>query len=114
MFHFKQQWGCLFMIHVIATITLAPAARDEFLGHFHVLVPLVHAEAGCLEYGPTVDVVTKISAQAAVRPDVVVVVEKWADITALEAHLVAPHMAKYREAVKALVASVDLRILEPA
>lgn len=102
------------MIHVLATITLAAGARNEFLRHFHAVVPSVHAEAGCIEYGPAVDVATKIAAQGAVRPDVVVVVEKWADIAALEAHLVAPHMTKYREAVKALVLSVDLRILEPA
>jgi quinol monooxygenase YgiN len=102
------------MIHVIATISLAPGVRDEFLRHFHALMPSVHAEVGCIEYGPTVDVTSKIAAQAAVRPDVVVVVEKWADLAALEAHLVAPHMTSYREAVKSLVTGVDLRILEPA
>ncbi len=50
------------MIHVIATIELNPGAREEFLKHFHALVPLVHQEAGCLEYGPTVDAATDIPA----------------------------------------------------
>ena len=51
------------MIHVIATIQLKPA-RDEFLRHFRELVPLVNEEAGCLEYGPTVDMPTNLAAQA--------------------------------------------------
>ncbi len=46
------------MIYVIATIEVAEGKRDAFLAEFHKLVPKVHAEAGCLEYGPTVDVPT--------------------------------------------------------
>ncbi|MBI1830559.1 MAG: antibiotic biosynthesis monooxygenase, partial [Planctomycetes bacterium] len=44
------------MIHVIATITVKPGKRDAFLAEFHRIVPAVHAEAGCIEYGPSVDV----------------------------------------------------------
>jgi quinol monooxygenase YgiN len=102
------------MIHVIATIEVQPGRRDEFLGEFRRIVPAVRAEEGCLEYGPTVDARTSIAAQPAVRDNVVVVVEKWASLAALEKHLVAPHMQDYRAGVKALVAKVELRILEPA
>ena len=42
------------MIHVLATVTLQAGRRAEFLDHFHRLMPLVHAEHGCLEYGPAV------------------------------------------------------------
>jgi quinol monooxygenase YgiN len=102
------------MIHVIATIHLAPAARAEFLRHFHALVPQVRAEEGCLEYGPAVDLASSLAAQAAVRPDCVTVIEKWASVAHLERHLAAPHMQPYRQQVKDLVRQVDLRILEPA
>lgn len=34
---------------------------------FHKLVPKVKAEAGCLEYGPTVDAPTSIKAQIPVQ-----------------------------------------------
>lgn len=102
------------MIHVIATIQLAPGTRGEFLRHFHDVVPHVRAEAGCLEYGPTIDVATGLANQPALREDTVVVVEKWASIDHLKAHLVAPHMTDYRAKVKTLVQSVDLRVLEPA
>jgi len=101
------------MIHVIATIELRPGRRNEFLTAFRELVPKVRAEEGCLEYGPTVDAHTSISAQPPPRDDVVVVVEKWDRLSALEKHLVAPHMQDYRARVKELVAKVELRILEP-
>ena len=101
------------MIHVIATIELVEGGRDAFLDAFRALVPKVRAEAGCLEYGPTVDVASGIAAQGASRPNVVTVVEKWSDLAALKAHLVAPHMEEYRPKVKHLVRSTMLQILEP-
>jgi quinol monooxygenase YgiN len=102
------------MIFVIATIQLAPGKRADFLKEFHALVPKVHAEEGCIEYGPTIDVATLIPAQPPVRDDVVTVVEKWASLEALQAHLMAPHMLEYRGKVKAFVAGVSLQVLEPA
>src|SRR5579872_3413 len=98
------------MIHVIATIELAEGKRAAFLQEFHALVPKVRAEAGCLEYGPTVDAASGIAAQGEPRADVVTVVEKWSDLAALKAHLVAPHMEEYRPRVKTLVNSTKLQI----
>ena len=102
------------MICVIAEIAVVEGRRDEFLSEFRKLVPQVLQETGCLEYGPMVAVATSISAQATPRKDVVVVVEKWESIEALEAHLMAPHMLQYRQRVKPLVKSASLEILEPA
>jgi quinol monooxygenase YgiN len=102
------------MIHVIATVEVNPGKRDALLAEFRKLVPLVRAEAGCLEYGPAVDVATGIPAQGPPREDVVVVVEKWESLDALRAHLAAPHMQEYRGRVKDLVARVRLQVLQPA
>src|SRR5690242_8780343 len=102
------------MIHVIATINLHAGKREAFLTEFRNLVPLVRAEAGCLEYGPTIDLDTGISAQLPVRVDVVTVVEKWESLDALRAHTGAPHMTEYRQRVKDLVAGVTLQVLQPA
>lgn len=101
------------MIHVIATIALNPGTRDQFLAEFQKIVAPVRAEAGCLEYGPTIDVDSGIAAQGATRPDVVTVVERWESLEHLQAHLVAPHMLEYRPKVKDFVKSVTLQILEP-
>ena len=102
------------MIHVIATIDTAPGKRAEFLTHFAWVTPLVRAEDGCIEYGAAVDLASGLGVQPAVRPDVVVVVEKWESLDHLKAHLTAPHMAEYRVRVKELVKGVSLQVLEPA
>lgn len=102
------------MVHVIATVEVESGKRDAFLAEFAKLVPLVRAEEGCLEYGPAVDVPTAIPVQLAPRTDVVIVVEKWASVAALEAHLKAPHMTEYRQRVKGLVKQVSLQVLQPA
>ena len=101
------------MIHVIATIEVVRGKRDAFLAEFRQVVPLVRAEAGCLDYGPTVDLDTGLGAQLPVRDHVVTVVERWESLEALRAHLQAPHMAEYRERVKGLVAGVRLQVLQP-
>src|SRR5689334_1381494 len=102
------------MIHVIATIEVAPGKRDTFLAEFRRLVPQVRAEAGCLEYGPAVDVPAGLAGQVAPRPDTVTVVEKWESLDALRAHLGAAHVLEYRARVKDLIAGVRLQVLEPA
>jgi quinol monooxygenase YgiN len=102
------------MLHVLATVEIESGNREAFLAVFAKLVPLVRAEDGCLEYGAAVDVPTSIPVQVSPRPDVVMVVEKWASLDALEAHLKAPHMVEYRQRVKAFVKQVSLQILRPA
>jgi quinol monooxygenase YgiN len=102
------------MIHVIATIGIVEGKREEFLKHFHDLIPHVLAEEGCVEYGPAVDLQTSLSVQPPVRPDVVTVIEKWEDLSALELHLVAPHMADYRKLVGDMVLGTEVCVLEPA
>lgn len=83
------------MIHVVAELQIAPGAREPFLDAFRRLEPLVRAEEGCLEYGGVMEVQTALAAQAAPRPDVLIVIEKWANESSLAAHLAAPHMAEF-------------------
>jgi len=101
------------MIHVIATVELAEGKREAFLAEFRKLLPLVRAETGCLEYGPTLDVATGIPVQMPPRENVVTIVEKWQSLDALRAHLAAPHMADYRARVKDFMTSVTLQVLRP-
>lgn len=102
------------MIIVLARIELVPGSRAKFLEEFHKLMPQVHAEAGCVEYGPAVDAVTPLPKQIRLGDDVVMIVEKWESIAHLEAHLVAPHMTPYRERVKDIVRGTHLMVLDPA
>ncbi len=102
------------MIHVIATIELAPGTRETYLTAFRKIISDVRAEKGCIEYGPAVDAQTDLSNQAKVGPDKVVVVEKWEDLAALKAHSVSPHMQAYRVNVHDYVRGVHLLVLDPA
>lgn len=99
------------MIHVLAIITAKPGQRDALLQAFKANVPAVHAEAGCIEYGPVIDV---DGADPAFGPDTFVVVEKWESMAALKAHAVAPHMAAYGAKTKDLVAKRAVHVLKPA
>ena len=102
------------MIIVLATIELHPGKRNDFLAEFRKIVPKVRAENGCIEYFPAVDTSSGLPVQGPAREDVVVVVEKWESVPALEAHLIAPHMMEYRPKVKEFVKRVTLQILTPA
>ena len=102
------------MIVVLATIELNPGKRNDFLAEFKKIVAPVRAEQGCIEYFPATDHSTNLPAQGPARDDVVVVIEKWESIEALEAHLIAPHMMEYRPKVKDFVKRVTLQILNPA
>jgi quinol monooxygenase YgiN len=102
------------MIHVIATIQAADGRRGDLLAAFHQLVPLVRAEAGCLDYDPAIDVDAGLSGQPPARNNVLTVVEKWESVPALEDHLAAPHMLQFREKVGEIVESVEIRVLKPA
>jgi len=102
------------MIVVLATIELHPGKRPNFLTEFRQIVPKVRAEAGCIEYFPAIDTASGLPVQGPAREDVVVVVEKWESLAALETHLIAPHMMEYRPKVKDVVKKVSLQILTPA
>ncbi|MCC6695891.1 MAG: antibiotic biosynthesis monooxygenase [Candidatus Hydrogenedentes bacterium] len=100
-------------VFVVATIEVKPGKRAEFVEIFKANVPNVLAEDGCGFYEPVIDVASGVGAQAPLREDVMTVVEKWASLDALLAHLKAPHMDAYREKVKDLVVKATLHVMKP-
>ena len=102
------------MIHVLAIITAKPGQREAVLTAFREIIPTVHAEAGCLEYLPVVDVEGGPKMQTKLGPDSFIVVEKWASQQALGDHAASAHMAAYAARVKDLIASRVIHILNPA
>jgi len=101
------------MINVIAIIKVKKGNRSAFLDIFKANVPKVRQEEGCLEYYPTVDIESGLGAQD-LAEDTVTIIEKWASVEALKAHLSSPHMLTYKEDVKDLVESVSLKVLQQA
>ncbi len=101
------------MVHVLAVITAKPGRRDDILAAFRANVPAVHAEDGCIEYGATIDTEGVGDLQTRFGEDSFVVVEKWANLAALEAHIAAPHMAAYGAKTKDMIASRIIHVLSP-
>ena len=102
------------MIHVVAIITAKPGQRQAVLAAFRDNLPAVHAEAGCLEYGPVIDIEGGPDNLAKIGPDSFMVIEKWESPEALRAHAASAHMAAYAARVKDLLASRVIHVLEPA
>jgi quinol monooxygenase YgiN len=101
------------VIHVLAIITTEPGMREQVLKEFHAVMPAVHAENGCIEYGPAIDAKDLGTFQTRLGPDVFVVIEKWDSIEAQDAHLAAPHMVAYAEKTKDMVSSRVIHVLAP-
>jgi len=101
------------MINVIASIYIKEGRLSEFVEIFKLNIPNVLKEEGCIEYVPTVDVLTDLPPQE-LDDNVVTIIEKWNSLDDLQAHLSAPHMLAYKENVKNLVDKVSLKILKEA
>ena len=102
------------MIHVIAVITAKPGMRQSILDAFRANMPAVHAEKGCIEYGPAVDAEGVGSFQTKFGGDTFLVVEKWESLDALKAHAASPHMAAYAAKTRDMIASRTIHVLSPA
>jgi quinol monooxygenase YgiN len=102
------------MIHVVAVITAKPGNRDAILEKFRANMPAVHAEEGCIEYGPAVDAEGIGPFQTRFGEDTFLVIEKWATPEHLAAHAASPHMKAYGAATKELIANRLVHVLSPA
>jgi quinol monooxygenase YgiN len=101
------------MIHVLAMITAKPGMRDAILKEFRANMPAVHAEKGCIEYGPAIDAEGIGSFQTRFGPDSFVVIEKWESPEALKAHAASPHMAAYGAKTRDMIATRVIHVLSP-
>ena len=99
------------MIHVVAIITAKPGQREAVLTRFRANVPAVHAEQGCIEYTPVIDVPDASPSWAKLGEDSFMVIEKWESLEALRAHAASPHMAAYGEATNDMTTSRAVHVL---
>ena len=102
------------MIHVVAIVTTKPGQRGAVLEAFRANMPAVHAEAGCIEYGPAIDAPGIGAVQTKLGEDVFMVIEKWENAEALAAHARSPHMAAYAAKTKEMLAGRVIHVLSPA
>jgi quinol monooxygenase YgiN len=102
------------VIHVVAVITAKPGMREAILREFRLNMPAVHAEKGCIEYGPAIDTPDVGKFQTPFGADTFVVIEKWESLEALRAHAAAPHMSAYAAKTKDMIANRVIHVLSPA
>ena len=101
------------MIRVVAILTAKPGRRADLIALIRELLPKVQAEKGYVEYQPVIDAEGFGSNQTKLGPDVVTVIETWADADALKAHSTVPHMTAFRQAAKDAMAGATVHILSP-
>lgn len=66
--------------------TPRPEAKDKFIKAFQAIMPVVHAEEGCLEYRIYQD---------CGDANTLLIFERWESQAALDAHLQTPHMQAF-------------------
>ena len=87
------------MLIVLAKAKLGERAMDAARTAIADMVAASNAEAGCIAYAFTQDVLD---------PSVLHIVEKWQDEAALAAHFATPHMAAFGAAI----AELDFKVIE--
>src|SRR3982074_219616 len=101
------------MIPVVAITPAKPGMREAILTEFRANMPAVHAEKGCIEYGPAIDAEGIGSFQAKFGPDTFVVIEKWESPEARRRHGAPPHMPPYAAKTRDMIASRTIHVLQP-
>ena len=99
------------MIQVVVEIVAKAGQRDAVLRAFKANVPAVHAEQGCIEYGPAID---SAGSPTKYGDDTFVVIEKWESSDALKAHANSAHMAAYAAKTREMIATRVIHVLESA
>jgi quinol monooxygenase YgiN len=102
------------MIHVIATIEAQEGQRDALIDAFHHIIPSVQAKQGCLEYGLAVPVDSGLEGQEQSNGSTLTLIEKWASLDILKAHLADPKYQDWFTQVWPLMAGASMQVLEAA
>ena len=103
------------MLTIVAEVCTHPGQqhRDAVLALFREVMPAVLNEPGCYGYTPMLDSRAGLDFQST-NPDSVMMIEKWQDLAALQAHREAPHMVEFHRRANAHISGIRVRILEDA
>ena len=102
------------MVKLIVTVKTHPGRVADYAAAFRALAPRVRLEAGCIEYDIYHDS-NDSRFDNEVRPDTVVLCEKWASIEALQRHTRgSAALAEFRKQVKDIKLASSYVLLTPA
>ena len=92
------------MIYVIATITIHPEKRADFLENARTVIAGTHKEDGCESY----DLHSSIT-----EPNQFVFVERWSSREALAAHAETKHLIEWRRVSAEFIDTRKVEIVHP-
>lgn len=92
------------MIYVIATLTVHPDKRADFLENARTVIAATQREEGCVSY----DLHSSIT-----EPHLFVFVERWSSREALDAHFGTPHLGEWRRVSAEFLESRTVEIIHP-
>lgn len=102
------------MVQLIITVKTRPGRSGDYIAAFRAIAPQVRTEAGCLEY----DIYRDSSDPRfdnQVRPDTVVLCEKWESIEALQLHTKqSSALVDFRKCIQDLKLESSYLLLTPA
>jgi quinol monooxygenase YgiN len=103
------------MIHIVAVMHAQPGRREAFLKAWAKVAPLSRAEPGCLEYLALVDGPPgSIPSWAnSLGPDGFILVEKFKDQAAFDAHGASPYMAVFGAETEGMLTAPAIYICRP-
>jgi quinol monooxygenase YgiN len=91
------------VIIIIARVEFDPARLDELQPALDAMMHATWAESGCLGYSMAIE--NRVEG-------IGIIVERWADEAALNAHFARPHMQAFNAAIKGAVRSIDARLYD--
>lgn len=92
------------MIYLVATLTVKPDQRAEFITNARDVIAATRREAGCISYELT---------NSVTEPDTFLFVERWQSRDALDAHFQTPHFLHWRDLCANYLSSRKLEIIKP-
>jgi quinol monooxygenase YgiN len=102
------------MIQLLITITTRPGCAPDYAAAFAAIAPSVRLEPGCIEYNILQDS-TDPRFDNNVRPDTLVICEKWDSIESLQYHTRSSLVLdEFRKRVKDIKLESSYWLLTPA
>ncbi len=102
------------MVHLVVSVRVKEGKLKEYVDLLKGVAATVRQEKGCIQYVPTVDLEAGALPQS-LDKNMVVLLEKWESMEALQNHLATPHMAAYFKKEKPLLAQPPvIKVLQEA
>ncbi|MES2208200.1 MAG: putative quinol monooxygenase [Pseudomonadota bacterium] len=99
------------MICVVATIKAKDKQHDTIMEAFREILPDIQAKKGCIEYSLAIHI-QSVPDASRVDPNAIILIEKWSDSEALQAHMADPVYQAWYVKLWPLIEDASMQIFE--